>query len=86
MSEKATHSYGSYWIAWFVLLLITLAMVFIGSKPVLAGGMIVKAAIIALFFMHLAFEKKSLIYTVLIGIFATTAVLVVLVAPDGTAM
>jgi len=45
MSEKATHSYGSYWIAWFVLLLITLAMVFIGSKPVLAGGMIVKAAI-----------------------------------------
>ncbi|MDP6539840.1 MAG: hypothetical protein QF903_02325 [Planctomycetota bacterium] len=86
MSQNASHSYGSYWIAWFVLLLITLAMVFIGSKPVLAAGMVVKAAIIAMFFMHLAFEKKSLVYTVLIGIFATTAVLVVLVAPDGAAM
>ncbi len=86
MSNATTTSYKSYWIAWFVLLMITLAMVSIGNKPVLALGMTVKALVIALFFMHLAFEKKSLIYSVGIGILVTTAVLVVLLVPDGRAM
>jgi cytochrome c oxidase subunit IV len=86
VSDTSTTTYKSYWLAWFCLFLITLAMVFIGSKPVLAIGMMVKALIIALFFMHLAFEKKSLIYSVGVGILVTTAVLVVLLVPDGRAM
>ena len=85
---SATHmpTYRTYWIAWAVLLVITLAMVFIGSKPVLAGGMLVKATIISLLYMHLKFERMGLVLTVVLGIFATTALLVVLLVPDGMAM
>ncbi len=86
MSDASTTSYKSYWMAWFLLLLITIAMVFIGSKTVLALGMMVKAAVIAMFFMHLAFERKSLVYTVIVGLMVTTAVMVVLFIPDGMAM
>ena len=87
MSEThALPSIKSYWIAWLVLLGVTVAMVFIGSKPILVTGMVVKAAIIALLYMHLKFERMGLVLTVLLGIFATTAVLVVLVVPDGMAM
>jgi cytochrome c oxidase subunit IV len=86
MSQSHSPSYKTYWIAWAVLLVITLAMVFIGHKPVLAGGMVLKAAIIAFLYMHLKFERMGLILTVVLGIFATTAVLVVLLVPDGMAM
>ncbi len=61
-------------------------MVFIGSKTILAAGMTLKAAIIAMFFMHLGSEKKGLIYSVLIGVLVMTAFLVVLLVPDGAHM
>lgn len=86
MSQSTSPSYRTYWIAWAALLLITLAMVFIGSKPVLATGMLLKATIISLLYMHLKFERTGLILTVVLGIFATTAVLVVVLVPDGMAM
>jgi hypothetical protein len=84
--EHAVPSYRPYWIAWVVLLVLTLAMVFIGSRPVLVAGMLAKATIITLLYMHLCFEQKRLALTVLLGIFATTAVLVVLLVQDGRAM
>jgi len=87
MSHAQAHpSYKTYWIAWFVLLLITVAMVFIGSKPVLVLGMAVKAAIIAMLFMHLKFEKRGLIMTVVLGILLTTSMMVVIFIPEGNQM
>jgi cytochrome c oxidase subunit IV len=84
--SHATTSYKTYWVFWFVLLVITVAMVFIGNKPVLVSGMLLKATIISLLYMHLKFEKLGLILAVLLGIFATTAVLCVLLIPDALAM
>lgn len=85
-TSHASPTYKTYWVIWFILLALTVAMVFIGAKPILIGGMLVKASLITLIYMHLAHEKKNLIWTVLLGIFLTSAVLVVLMIPDGKAM
>lgn len=79
-------SYRTYWIGWLVLLILTVSMVFSGAKPVLVGGMLVKASIITLLYMHLMHERRRLVWTVLLGIFLTSAVLVALITPDGMAM
>ena len=87
MSDAHAHpTYKTYWVMWFVLLLITVAMVFIGSKPILIAGMLAKAWIIGMVFMHLKFEKRGLVLTVILGAFATIAVLAVLLIPDALAM
>ena len=78
--------YRKYWIAWFVLLIITLAMIFVGSPTVLILGMTCKATIICLWFMHLRYEHIELVLSVLIGIFGTSLILYLLIAPDGMAM
>ncbi|MEQ1892176.1 MAG: cytochrome C oxidase subunit IV family protein [Planctomycetota bacterium] len=85
-TPHASPSYKTYWLVWFVLLVITVAMVFTGAWPVLIGGMLVKASLISLLYMHLIHEKKNLIWTVLLGIFLTSAFLVGLMIPDGRAM
>ena len=79
-------SYRTYWVAWLCLLAITVAMVFTGTRPVLILGMCVKATIIALWFMHLKYERLDFVLCVLVGIFATGLVLFGLIAPDGMAM
>jgi hypothetical protein len=84
-----THSsptYRTYWGAWLVLLILTVAMVFSGASTVLVGGMLAKASIITLLYMHLWHEHRRLFWTVLLGIFLTSAVLVGLLIPDGRAM
>ena len=85
-TSHAGPTYRTYWIVWLVLLLITVAMVFTGARPVLIGGMLFKASLITLLYMHLVHEKKNLIWTVLLGIFLTSGVLVGLLIPDGRAM
>jgi len=85
-SPGGLSSYRTYWIAWLVLLLLTVSMVFIGAKPVMVGGMLVKASIITLLYMHLMPARRRLVWTVLLGIFLTSAVLVTLIVPDGRAM
>jgi cytochrome c oxidase subunit IV len=85
-TSHASPTYKTYWVIWFILLALTVAMVFIGAKPILIGGMLVKASLITLVYMHLVHEKKNLIWTVMLGIFLTSAVLVVLMIPDGKAM
>ena len=78
--------YRTYWLAWLCLLVITLAMVFIGNQPVLIAGMSLKAAIIGLWFMHLRYERLDLVLSVALGIFATALILFLLIFPDGRAM
>jgi cytochrome c oxidase subunit IV len=86
---SSTHSsptYRAYWGAWLVLLGLTLAMVYAGATPVLIGGILAKAGIITLLYMHLWHEHRRLFWTVLLGIFLTSAVLVALMVPDARAM
>ncbi len=86
MTTSGVSSYRAYWTAWFVLLVLTVGMVFLGAKPVVVGGVMAKAGIITLLYMHLIHERKRLVWTVLLGIFVTSAVLVGLIVPDGRAM
>ena len=78
--------YRTYWLAWLCLLVITVAMVFIGTSTVLLAGMTLKAAIIGLWFMHLRFERLGLVASVALGTFATGLILFLLIYPDGRAM
>lgn len=82
----AVISYRKYWVAWLALLIVTLIMVFVGHRPLLVAGMIVKASVIALWFMHLKYERLGLVLSVLLGTFVTGLVLYVLIIPDGMAM
>ncbi len=84
------HGYRVYWIVWFVLLIVTVGMMFLGTAGltaflvlVLLLGMLLKASLIGGYFMHLRFERASLILMVAVGILATAGVLFFLIAPDG---
>ncbi len=79
-------NYRTYWLAWLCLLCITLAMLFIGKPAVLIAGMILKASIIGLWFMHLRYERLDFVLCILVGIFVTGLLLFGLIAPDGRAM
>lgn len=80
-----------HWRIWFVLLVLTLVMVFIDQSPltrnllvlVLVVVMLVKVSLIAGYFMHLRFEKLNLILVVLVGLLITGLLLFALIAPDG---
>lgn len=85
MSAQAV-SYKTYFKAWLVLLAITLTMVVVGSPALLIFGMCAKAAIIALWFMHLRYERIDFTLYVLLGMFATAIILYALTVPDGRAM
>ncbi len=80
---QSGHGYGLFWCAWFVLLIITLAMIFIQSTGILIVGMCLKVTIILFWFMHLKFERWTLSVSVVLGLFLTTAILVILIAKDG---
>ncbi len=83
--------YRIYWFTWALLLGLTLVMLLIGyvSLPkalmvlVLILAMLGKASLIGAHFMHLRFEKSSLVLVVAVGILATGAILFVLIAFDG---
>jgi len=74
--------YRKYIVAWGVLLLITLVMLAIHDPGILMAGIVLKAGIICLWFMHLAYERIGLVLAVLLGLFGTGAVLFVLLLPD----
>ncbi|MEK7468630.1 MAG: hypothetical protein AAB074_14565 [Planctomycetota bacterium] len=61
-------SYRSYWIAWGILLVLTLVMISISSKALLLGGILVKSVIIGAWFMHLKHERAILIWSVIAGV------------------
>lgn len=85
---EGTHSVPCrvYWIAWFVLLAITVAMVYTHHPAVLLLGMAVKASIIMAWFMHLKYERFEFALGILVSIFATGMILFGLLVPDGLAM
>ncbi len=82
--------YRIYAVTWFWLLAITvleLAVVLLGvPKLLLATTLIVmaalKAGLIIAYFMHLRYERLSLIYAVLVPMFFLAIVLFSGVAPD----
>ena len=85
-AARTNASYGLYFRTWVVLLVITLAMVFIGNPIVLVLGMCLKASIIASFFMHLKYETRDFILMVAVSIALFSLVLFGLLVPDGLAM
>jgi cytochrome c oxidase subunit IV len=57
--EKATHGYGIYWRIWFILLIVTLVMVFIdrpaalalrGDQPLMPEGALIFILVLAMLF------------------------------------
>ena len=82
----AAPTYGSYWIAWIILLAVTVLMVFVGSPAILLAGIAFKACVILVWFMHLRWERKDLLFMIFVGIFVTAAIMFGLLIPDGKAM
>ena len=87
-------SYRTYWITWGILLTLTILMLFTeaaGFSAVftvlfLVAAMLIKAALISGWFMHLRFERAALVVSVAGGTLATAALLFFLLVPDGMAM
>src|SRR5262245_36594182 len=74
-----------YFKAWLVLLFITVLMVTVANPALLIAGIGVKATIIALWFMHLKYERLDFALYVLVRLFGCALVLWGLIAPDGMA-
>lgn len=79
-------NYMVYLKVWLTLLVITLVMVFLQNRAILIGGMVLKASLIVLWFMHLLYEKIDFILLVVVSIALFSIVLFGLIAPDGLAM
>ena len=82
--------YRTYWIAWGALLALTVTMVVLDQAPLspttsivlMLGAMLVKATVIASYFMHLRFERWALVVAVVLGLPINAAILYVLIVPD----
>ena len=91
MENAPQTGYRVYWVIFLVLLVLALLMTLVGGPtlarpvvaPLLIGAMLVKAALISGYFMHLRHERVALIVAVAISILAVGAVLFVGIAPDG---
>lgn len=88
--EHTGGGYRVYVVTWFWLLVITvveLAIVLLHvPKLILASALIImallKAALIVAYFMHLRYERLSLVYTVVVPMVFLAVVLFSFVAPD----
>jgi caa(3)-type oxidase subunit IV len=86
--------YRTYWISWGALLALTAVMLLTetlqleraAALTVLLGAMLVKAGVIATWFMHLRFERPALVIAVVGGTLLTAVALFALIAPDGLAI
>jgi cytochrome c oxidase subunit IV len=82
--------YRVYWIAWGVLLALTITMVALDQAglprgaflAVVLSAMLVKATLIGAVFMHLRFERLALVLAIVVGLPLNALVLYVLIAPD----
>ncbi|MFQ5679482.1 MAG: cytochrome C oxidase subunit IV family protein [Gemmatimonadota bacterium] len=91
---ERTTAYRTYWIAWGLLLILTLSMIlvelagfpFLAAVGFLVAAMMAKATVIAGWFMHLRFERRALVLAVVAGTLLTAAFLFGLIAVDGAAM
>jgi caa(3)-type oxidase subunit IV len=91
MSSEHVTSYKTYAVLWVVLLILTVAMILAeGSSmsraaivSVILGGMTAKVVLIGGWYMHLRYERTSLIMLVTVATFFSAAALFFLIAPDG---
>ncbi|MHC4971361.1 MAG: hypothetical protein ACYTG3_03430 [Planctomycetota bacterium] len=86
---ETTHPAPNYMVylkVWLTLLVITLVMVFIQNRAVLIGGMVIKASLIVLWFMHLLYERIDFILLMVVSIAFFSILLFGLIAPDGLVM
>jgi len=91
VQQVGSHGYRGYWLIWIVLLVVTTTMIFIGGSSIPEAGQAVmlligssiKATLIIFFYMHLRFERFSLMLIVLVGIFVTGILMFVVPAYDG---
>lgn len=89
-TEHASGGYRIYAVTWFWLLVITvleLAIVLLHvPKIILAAALVImaflKAGLIVAYFMHLKYEKLSLVYTVVVPMVFLAVILFSFVAPD----
>jgi caa(3)-type oxidase subunit IV len=87
-------SYRTYWTAWAILLVLTLLMIVtegasfsrVAIVAFLVSAMLVKAALITGWFMHLRFERAALVVPVVLVTLLTAAFLFFLIAVDGLEM
>jgi cytochrome c oxidase subunit IV len=88
--NKGKNPYKMYWVNWFILLVITLAMLGAESLhmsrwllvPFLLVFMMVKATMISGSFMHLRFEHRRLWMMVLLGLLLTSVTLFIGLTPE----
>jgi caa(3)-type oxidase subunit IV len=86
-----TMSYKGYWTIWGVLLVLTITMIGIEALSLptgvvillLASAMMVKATLIAGWFMHLRSETRFIMWCLVLGTLLTAAFLLFLLVPDG---
>lgn len=89
-TQHAAGGYRIYAVTWFWLLAITvveLAIVLLHvPKPILVTSLLImallKAGLIVAYFMHLRYEKLSLVYTVVVPMVFLAVVLFSFVGPD----
>ena len=92
--EKHTTSYKTYWVAWGLLLTLTLAMLLVEATQFprllavffLLTAMLFKGGIIAAWFMHLRFERRTIVLPLVLGALLTAIVLFGLISIDGVDM
>ncbi len=87
---EGTVPYRTYWRIWGILLVLTLVM--IGTEAVdlprtaglvlLIAAMLTKATLIGGWFMHLRFERASLVWPLVASTIITAAFLYFLLIPD----
>ena len=96
MGERIVSHSGSsttarlYVGTWLALLVLTVLMLIVDSSPLpraaflllLTSAMILKATLIGANFMHLRFERWSLVAMVVVGLLVNGAILFALIAPD----
>jgi cytochrome c oxidase subunit IV len=92
MTETApgANPYKIYWKTWFILLVITVAMLAAETFHMprvflllfLLAFMSVKAAMIGGNFMHLRFERRNLAWMVTLGIVVTSLILYTFITPE----
>ena len=88
---EGTMSYKGYWMIWIVLLALTLTMIGIESLSLptgvaimlLATAMMIKATLIAGWFMHLLSETRFIVWCLVLCTLITAAFMVFLLMPDG---
>ncbi len=90
MVAEGTHGYKIYWVTWFWLLVLTVLEVSLvlvrPPKILLIVGLVtmalMKATLIVAYFMHLRWERLSLVYVVVTPMFLLAIVMLALMGPD----